>query len=214
MAETRLDSSYTRHVRAPEIHYNILLLSVCTFTNGELRLFDWNLEVKAHKKLQTVPSDLATFLQKLKIQCPKAKANGGMLMLPRLITKDAKHPDTKVSACRMKSSTMMTLSDGKYAVEVSITRAWDGVEFDNPSTFTWEIELFGSRWEEAINTVGSNGMRKDWGKDLIEIWPGSDPSLESRFKNFLRNVLKIQALLTRVGLDANKDEVPKDDLLH
>lgn len=126
-------------------------------------------------------------------------------MLPRVSAKDAKQPDTMVKSSQLKSSVMMMLAGGDYIVEVSLTRQYEGVDFDGPSTVTWEVQLYGKRWEEAVNTMSSDGRRKDWGKDLVEVWPGAETSIEDRFKNFLRNVLKVQALLTRVTSDENEE---------
>lgn len=174
-------------------------------TDSNLRLFDWNIEVRASETLEKVPSDLTDFLQKLKIRRPDTKASDGILMLPRVSAKDAKQPDTMVKSSQLKSSVMMMLAGGDYIVEVSLTRQYEGVDFDGPSTVTWEVQLYGKRWEEAVNTMSSDGRRKDWGKDLVEVWPGAETSIEDRFKNFLRNVLEVQALLTRVTSDENEE---------
>lgn len=195
--------SYTDTVPAP-------LLFVYPVTDSEARPFDWNLEVKATEKLKSVPSDLQDFIQRLLIQHPESNAIGDKLILPRPSGKDIKPPSTKVVNTRMRSSATVTLNDGQYIVEVNVTRTWDQVDFNKPPTATWGIELYGTRWEEAINTVGSNGRKKDWGKDLIEVWPGSGFGFEDRFKNFLRCVLKVKAFLDRVALNANEQLKPRD----
>jgi hypothetical protein len=165
------------------------------------RLFDWNLEVKACKFLQGIPADLEDFIRKIKLEMPVGKAMASHLILPKPSARGLKQPDAKVLETRMKSSVRMTLRDGQHFVEIGVTRVWNELALDKKPQALWSIELYGKRWEEALNTVSSDGRRRDWGKDLINVWPGSGSSLEDRFKVFLRCVLNVQACLNRVDFD-------------
>lgn len=195
-----MDCLCARHVRA----YGPLSFFKCVMAYAQDRLFDWNLEVKAFENSETVPPELDNFIRKVHIQCREVDTTGNQLILPQLSKRGQPPIHTQVSETRMKNSIMMTLRDEQYVVEVSVTRTWNKVDFDKSPDATWSIELYGKRWEEALNTVSSEGRRKDWGKDLVEVWPGSNPSLEGRFRDFLRCVLKVQACLDHVDFEVNQ----------
>lgn len=198
MVEAQLDGSRPGYVRKSSC---LVSVHVCLWLTGSNRIFDWNLEVKACKFLQGIPADLENFIREIKLELPAGTANSSHLVLPKVSARGLKQPEAKVLETRMKSSVRMTLRDEQYVVEISVTRFWNELELDKKPQALWSIELYGKRWEEALNTVSSDGRRRDWGKDLIKVWPGSGLSLEDRFKVFLRCVLNIQACLNRVDLD-------------
>ena len=81
-------------------------------------------------------------------------------------------------------------------VEVSVTRVWQGTQVQAEPDTHWSIQFYGLHWDEAVNHIRAGDRAKDWGEGLRNVWTGAaEASLETRFREFLKEVLALQATL-------------------
>lgn len=159
----------------------------------------------AYDEVDDVPQDWQALIQRISLRSQTDVGDGSCPKLPRLVSTNPGHLKDKISKTRLKSSTIIPVQDQPYAVEVSITQEWKGLDVNSPPETTWGVELYGMHWEETINMVGADGRRKDWGDDFVKIWPGSGAcsgrkTLDARFAEFLGCILQVQAAVD--GLDS------------
>jgi hypothetical protein len=141
----------------------------------------------------------------------QAKGGEGLIDLPKLAPLGAARLAEKVVETSLKSSRTLHIADGQYVAEVNVTQKWKGFDVTSPPEFKWGLEVYGVHWDEAVNSVGADGRRKDWGPRLVNIWPGSG-TLEERLRPFFHCILAIQGVLDALNaLDAEEGEEDGED---
>jgi hypothetical protein len=91
-------------------------------------------------------------------------------------------------------------------IEVHVTHEWKGFEVSGEPEKTWGIQMFGIRWDEAVNTINPDTLRKDWGDDLENVWPGAEQTLHKRLEDFLFCIQEVQAVLDSVYLASGAEQ--------
>lgn len=190
------------------------------------RQYDWKLRVNAREAKTAVPQDFASLLSKatteslanqegryFKVRTIKfGEMNGS---LERCL-------DEQIKDVQIKTSAKIHFARDPYIVEVSVTQTRPGLRMTKPD-ISWGIDFYGSQWKECLNNVSPDGLRKDWGRGLANVWPncnneargvgGSGASkgkddleaFEKRFGYFLSCVLKTQAALEGLEIEELSD---------
>ena len=171
------------------------------------RQFDWNLRVSAWDRVIDMSPDIQALIQVVSLHF-QAKGGEDLVDLPKLAPLRPARLAEKVVETSLKSSRMLRIADGQYVAEVNVTQRWKGFDVTSPPEFTWGLEVYGVHWDEAVNSVGADGRRKDWGPRLVHIWPGSG-TLEERLRPLFHCILEIQGVLD--ALDAEEDEEDEED---
>lgn len=182
------------------------------------REYDWNLKVNARETHGSVPDE---FLPLLKNAATKQLPDQGLKTLKirevqwNVSEALARQLDEQIKDVQIRTSALISLEGEPYVVEIGVTQTRPGLAMTKPE-ITWDIGMHGSQWEEALNNVSSDGLRKDWGRGLVNVWPngngdrnrhnslrgqGGLESLETRFGHFLRCVLKVQAALEGLEIE-------------
>ncbi|KAH7326713.1 hypothetical protein B0I35DRAFT_142410 [Stachybotrys elegans] len=160
---------------------------------------DWNLQVNAGVQLD-VPEHLQRLWQNIELR----PMDGDQATVfeefasPEILVKPHIGSTNAIATTRLKMSAIIPFTDPRYAVQISVTRAWDGLKQGNPRV-TWGIEFYGSHWEEAINQVSNEDGRKDWGPGFKSLWPGHEEDLAQRIMRFAQYIVDVQKVFE--GLD-------------
>ena len=149
-----------------------------------------------------MPPDINALVQGVSL-LSQAKRGEGLISLPKLAPLRPARLAEKVVETSLKSSRTFHIADGPNVAEVNVTQKWTRFDVTSPPEITWGLEVYGVHWDEAVNSVGADGRRKDWGPQLVNIWPGSE-ALEERLRPFFHCILEIQGALD--ALDAEEDE--------
>jgi hypothetical protein len=170
------------------------------------RGFDWNLRVDGMEIIGDVPEKFQNVLQKINLKMASGGPESqGLMRFPNISLREMAPKDPEILSTRLKMSTVIPFKDTPFAVEVSATRVWKGMGVSEGSGVeSWGVEFYGMHWEEAINHVNAGEVRKDWGEDLKYMWVGDEPSLNVRYKRFLRSILEVQQVLNEVDASSGK----------
>lgn len=163
--------------------------------------------MEAWEEVEEVSQDLLGLLKKVSFQFEGVGSTGlTSIKFPRLQIDQPGQMGSSVAETRLQVTATVPYQESPWAVEISITRVWKGLNTTVEPEVHWGIQAYGVHWEDAINCVEVGGRRKDWGADLEFMWPGD--SLNEGFKNFVESIVMIQR-----GLDEVEKEDDADALL-
>lgn len=209
MAPSQLDSFCSRYVR------NLLPCGNYLFKRlTKLRAYDWNLTVEAGGSVDDIPNSLRALVRD--IQVKYAVGNGPhSLKFPTLKMPPIRSSDIAISEICLQKTACIPYKDTTWVVEVSVTQVWQGAGTMEVPTTHWGIQVYGPHWEESINYTRVGELRKDWGVDLVDVWPetADAQSLEDRLGAFVQSVLEIQTALEPVGNRKEEQVEEEEDLL-
>ena len=177
------------------------------------RQFDWNLRVNAWDEVGDIPQDVKDLIQRIKVSNSPRIDGEGMFQLPRLAPMRPGPLGDKIGQTWLRSSITIPVADGPYVVEINVTQSWNGCNITSPPDITWGLEVYGVHWDEAVNNIGVDGRRRDWGPELISVWPGDEKSLEKRLEQFLLSILRVQGALDTLETTGNPGAEEPTDLL-
>lgn len=141
--------------------------------------------------------DLRTILQRLSFNETNSRGSLEQKLLRPSVSGLILLKD-KVNEVQVKRSALIPFDSEPYEVEVSVTQSWKELtdsRATSPPEVTWGLQLHGISWEEAVNNVGPDSRKKDWGEACINVWPGNGGNLQERFGSFLRCILNVQHYL-------------------
>ncbi|KAF7540644.1 hypothetical protein G7Z17_g12152 [Cylindrodendrum hubeiense] len=156
--------------------------------------YDWNLRVDAWDD-EDIPLAFKDLSQKLLLTVNSTQDLSDLIRIPHISTHKLGDLRGHVGQLKLKTSATIPYKTTPYVIEISITKIWKGACTTDEPDITWGIEFYAAHWDESIMHVSGGDNRKDWGQGLENIWPGDEPGLESRFRQFVGTVLEMQALL-------------------
>lgn len=155
--------------------------------------YDWNLRVDAWETAD-IPMELSSLMKRTSLNFANIGSAGLMsLKFPQIQVRSPGNMGGQVNQTRLQMTATVPYRDTPWAVEISITQAWKGLDTTIQPDVYWGIQVYGVHWEDAINTMEVGGRRKEWGPNLQYMWPGD--STEEAFKSFLESIVTIQAKL-------------------
>lgn len=143
------------------------------------------------------------------------------LELPPLTEELESRLDEQIKDVQIKTIAQIEFEDAPYGVEVNVTQTRPGIKMTKPGV-SWGVDFYGSQWEESLNNASPDGLRKDWGRGLVNMWPNSKLHLkkngvkgknteqdkndgmetfETRFGHQLSCILKAQAALEGLKIE-------------
>ncbi|RGP73639.1 hypothetical protein FLONG3_6289 [Fusarium longipes] len=153
--------------------------------------YDWNFRMDAWEQVE-VPPEFEDLPKKVSITLKPD--DDIFLPIPKVETAKLATLGEQITEICVRSWAIVPFGESNYEVKIDVAKTLKGHRAAGEPEITWGIELHAPHWEESVNYA--NGGRKDWGKELENIWTeGND--LKSRLGYFMRTVLEVQALLNR-----------------
>lgn len=173
-----------------------------TTDNGS-RKHDWTFRVDTLERSAEFSSAFNNLEKKIILEYRKDEneedsTGATLLQFPRINKLQLGVEQNEVTKICMRRTATIPYKDTPYMLEINVTKTWEGNRVSSAPEVTWGIELFGAHWEESLNHIGRDQRKKDWGAGLENIWHGSE-DLDTRFGQFLKTVLEVQALLEGSG---------------
>lgn len=153
--------------------------------------------IHSHKAVHNVPEHIQAFISKVKIDMDEDTQPSEIFDKLPSLTANLSGPLAKeIQETDFRTSVLIPVDNSPYIIEVSVTQQWDGLKwYSAPKRIWFSVEMYGRSWDESINIKRPSGGKKDWGEELIHLFPDSSRSLRERVEEFVESIMLVQYVL-------------------
>ena len=144
-----------------------------------------------------MPEHIQAFISKVKIDIDEDTRPSEIFdKLPNLTANLSGPLAKEIQETDFRTSVLIPVDNSPYIIEVSVTQQWDGLKwYSTPKRIWFSVEMYGRSWDESINIKKPSGGKKDWGEELIHLFPDSSRSLRERLEEFVESIMLVQYVL-------------------